>query len=250
MILLRSPRAPGSSARDEGGRVQKRADRLGDRRDLERDDGPAMQRHQPVKTRLQLGDAFTEDRLQKYGLAGLASWLGASQHLGHLDTVEDQEDAGIRERGLPAPALQARQLGMHLGEMSLAINERGAGEEVAEPVFERLAQVAHQRDDLALLEADVEQVEGERQAEGIECGVVGLDAAAALGGFDKREGAGRFDAKHRRIEASIEVEQTLDPCLEDLGWSVAGAAGERKRAPERPFNLPAPVRDVVHAGSK
>jgi len=135
---------------------------------------------------------------------------------------------------------------VRLGQVPLAVDERGAGEEVAEPVLKALAQVAHQKDDLALLEADIEQVERQGEAEGIECGVVGLGAAAAVRGLNESKGAGRLGAECRDVEVSIEVEQTLDPGLEDRGRSVAGGACKRERAPERPFDLTAPVRDVAH----
>ena len=106
--------------------------------------------------------------------------------------------------------------------------------------------MAHQINNLTLLKPDVEQVEGQGETEGIKRGVLRLGAAAALRRFDKSKGAGWRVAKPRDVEIPVEVEQALDPGLEDGRRPVSRAARERERAPERPFDLPPPVGDVAY----
>ena len=66
-------------------------------------------------------------------------------------------------------------------------------------------------------------------------------------GFNEGKGAGWRGAEPRDVEIPVEVEQALDPGLEDRRRPVARAARERERAPERPFDLSSPVGDVAHA---
>ena len=56
--------------------------------------------------------------------------------------------------------------------MELAVDQRGRRQQIGKALLQLRPQIAHQKDDLRLLEAGIEEIEGDGETEGVD-GAVG-----------------------------------------------------------------------------
>ena len=149
----------------------------------------------------------------------------------------------------PSARLVHRQLRIAARQANLTVEERGSGDDLAVPAFQRLAQVPHHEDDLALFEADIEKIEREREAENIDRRVRNVDTGPLDHRPAEREVGRGCAVKFAAIEGPINVEQALDAGLEDRRRPIGHAPPQRECAPQRPFHLAAFVGRIVHSHS-
>src|SRR5665213_2038774 len=215
-----------------------------------------VERHGLIQFLLQCDDSaeefrFEDQRCARFRLATFHTFFRLrkqGEHLFDFELLDKRIDAVIGDFAVATPNNGQTWRPLHRPKVEIRKNaERLDGFELLPQKF---PEMAHQKDDFELLEACVEQLQADEQAETIECSEPDVDTLTT--GLLLGEGVRRtrgLDLRVGQFAGTIDIEQPLDARAKDRRrrrHTIRRCAAEPIEAPKGPIDLSAFVSFASH----